>query len=226
VERSIDLDTSQPRLKSSSSRSSKSQLLSESEDKEKCKGENKKSEHIKRSNLKTFKSLKVSATQSRLSNSKTVKNTSENSIAKTKQTGNSNQLLRSLRSRSAVETVSAASVSFKTVPTSVVDNIVVPKKRARYEYLQAGRETTISNERTGSGCKAPNLGARLARSGRDAPEQQQQQDIASNSTSSLQQTGHPPQNLLRRSSRGKGSSFSESKTGSCVSIFNIFFKFF
>lgn len=106
---------------------------------------------------------------------------------------------------------------------------VVPKKRQKVGDQHP--------DGTGSSHKAPNLGARLARSsgGREPQhhhhhQQQQQQhhqyhfgsghigSASSSSSSSHNSTtqGHLPSGLLRRSSRGKGSHQSAT-TGSCVS---------
>ncbi|XP_055539751.1 E3 ubiquitin-protein ligase TRIP12 [Wyeomyia smithii] len=104
----------------------------------------------------------------------------------------------------------------------VVSSATVPKKRQK-----VGDQHPDS---TGSSHKAPNLGARLARSsgGREPHHQQQQHHSGSHlgsassgssgggsgHTSSIQ--GHLPSGLLRRSSRGK-SSHQSATTGSCVS---------
>ncbi|XP_062558407.1 E3 ubiquitin-protein ligase TRIP12 [Armigeres subalbatus] len=98
---------------------------------------------------------------------------------------------------------------------------VVPKKRQKVgDQLPDG---------TGSSHKAPNLGARLARSsgGREPQQHQHHQHqqyhfssghigSASSSSSSQNTQGHLPSGLLRRSSRGK-SSHQSATTGSCVS---------
>lgn len=132
---------------------------------------------------------------------------------------NKSSSVRNLRSRSSVEPQTNLRRSTKAV--------AVPKKRQRVgEQHQEVTSAALTQaaESTGAGSKAPNLGARLSRnqSGRE-PATHTQQDTpthaASTSTQSQTQTtpGHPPQNLLRRSSRGKGAS-STSTTGSCVSF--------
>ena len=104
------------------------------------------------------------------------------------------------------------------VASTCSSSSVLPKKRQKVSEYQS---TSVSSECTSS--KTPNLGARLARnSGRepqliptDTPSQSS--TLAHQSQQTLTQPGHPPpQNLLRRSSRGKGAS-SSATTGSCVS---------
>ncbi|XP_058825436.1 E3 ubiquitin-protein ligase TRIP12 [Topomyia yanbarensis] len=102
----------------------------------------------------------------------------------------------------------------------VVTAAVVPKKRQK-----VGDQHPDSS---GSSHKAPNLGARLARSsgGREPHNHHQQHhsgshlgsaSSGSSSSGSHNSTqGHLPSGLLRRSSRGKGSHQSAT-TGSCVS---------
>ncbi|XP_055587415.1 E3 ubiquitin-protein ligase TRIP12 [Uranotaenia lowii] len=114
--------------------------------------------------------------------------------------------------------------SASSQPVVVFSSTTVPKKRQKVgdQHLDS----------TGSSHKAPNLGARLARSsgGREPHHHQQQQQQQhqlyhsgsssgghfGGSSSSHSTQGHLPSSLLRRSSRGKGSHQSAT-TGSCVS---------
>lgn len=132
---------------------------------------------------------------------------------------------RTLRSHIAIADQPTTSNLRRKASSSSPVSSVIPKKRQRvfetsHQQPSVSRSGAAQTESTGSGVKALNLGARLARnqSGRE-PLQTQPEDTsnASNNTS-FQQTGHPPQNLLRRSSRSKGAS-SSSTTGSCVSLF-------
>lgn len=103
---------------------------------------------------------------------------------------------------------------------STVASATVPKKRQK-----VGDQHPDS---TGTSHKAPNLGARLARSsgGREPHHHHQQQQQQYHSGSHLgsgssgsgnhSTQGHLPSGLLRRSSRGKGS-YQSATTGSCVS---------
>lgn len=105
-----------------------------------------------------------------------------------------------------------------SVASTCSSSSVLPKKRQKISEYQS---TSVNSECTSS--KTPNLGARLARnSGREPqliPTDTPSQSFTSahQSQQTLTQPGHPPpQNLLRRSSRGKGAS-SSATTGSCVS---------
>uniref|UniRef100_A0A1Q3F208 E3 ubiquitin-protein ligase n=1 Tax=Culex tarsalis TaxID=7177 RepID=A0A1Q3F208_CULTA len=96
----------------------------------------------------------------------------------------------------------------------------VPKKRQKVGDQHQQPDGTAGSH------KAPNLGARLARSsgGREQPHQQQQQQQHHfgaggghlSSGAGVVSQGHLPSGLLRRSSRGK-SSHQSGTTGSCVS---------
>jgi hypothetical protein len=105
---------------------------------------------------------------------------------------------------------------------TLAHNTVVPKKRQRISdnINRKNIDNTGASGKVTANTKALNLGARLAR-GREP--QFVNQDLIQPSTSSNQQSGHPPvlsqQNLLRRSSRGKSST-----TGSCVSSYLLFFQ--
>ncbi|EDS38382.1 thyroid hormone receptor interactor 12 [Culex quinquefasciatus] len=94
----------------------------------------------------------------------------------------------------------------------------VPKKRQKVGDQHQQPDGTAGSH------KAPNLGARLARSsGGREPHQQQQHHfgaggghLSSSAAAAGGSQGHLPSGLLRRSSRGKGSHQSGT-TGSCVS---------
>lgn len=150
--------------------------------------------------------VKKSKTQSRLSRSSSSK--LNKSSVNNKETSSTRQL-RSSQNRKV----------------SPVPALSVPKKRQRFgeasvlsttqssssSYSVASGSTNYEG-RTGSNNKTvPNLGTKLAKnySGREP------QPFNSANTN---QHPQPPQNLLRRSSRGKGVTSSSSTTGSCVSI--------
>lgn len=128
----------------------------------------------------------------------------------------------------------------------------VPRKRQRIgEATSSSASSSFSgaagasgsqhvDRRTGSSSKAtPNLGTKLAKSysSRESPQHpyssvnssqnQQESDLTTNRSLSTLSQGHPQpqQNLLRRSSRGKGVTSSSSTTGSCVSFYNGFLAF-
>lgn len=230
--------------KRKSSRASRSQLLSDTDnedDSQEEQADNEQSESVDTSD-KNNSSKKTIAKPLRSVRGAGGRKTSEKPIINNKKTDNSannsvnsdkNQSQtssRTLRSRVPVEQSSAAiSLRRKQVTsTSAAATSVIPKKRQRIgeqdHQLSVSGSGSTNPESTGSGSKAPNLGARLARNqgGREPHNslaQQQQDTPAHASTSTQQQTGHPPQNLLRRSSRGKGAS-SSSTTGSCVSFYD------
>lgn len=216
------------------SRASRSQLLSDSdieddsqEDQANIKQSVESSDN--KSSLKTIsKSLRSprasgsnSSKRSDKSNNKKSADKSDNSVNRQKE-GTS----RTLRSRIAVDQPSTA-LSFRSNPVSPS---VIPKKRQRISDQTRQKsvpESSPTNPENTSVGKAPNLGARLARNhgGREPqiPTQQSQIDNTAQGSSSSQQiqTGHPPYNLLRRSSRGKGST-SLLTTGSCVCTFCVY----
>lgn len=222
VERGVDLETTSKNLSlRKTSRVSRSQLISESENEE----EESQEESVEKSSKKTksLRTLRVagSSRQSeKPNNKKTVENSSKSVNSNKSQSLSS---LRTLRSRTAVDQPSTSSNHRKQASSTPTG--AIPKKRQRTS--EQGQEPSVSAsgsanpESTGSGGQAPNLGARLARnhSGREQQHTIDQQEDASAhaEVSSQQQTGDPPQNLLRRSSRGKGAS-SSSTTGSCVSF--------
>lgn len=241
VERSVDLETSSKNLslgqKRKSLRASRSQLISDSDNEEDSQEEQLDNvESVDKSdknysnqtiNTKSTRSLRGAGVSSSKKISEKLNNPSNkkttNSSASTSVNSETNQPLRSLRSRASFDQQSTAPTNSRRKPSSTS---VIPKKRLRIG--EQGHQSSVSGgvstnpESTGSGSKAPNLGARLARNqgGREPHNTaQQQQDTSSLATASTstQQPGHPPQNLLRRSSRGKGAS-SSSTTGSCVSI--------
>lgn len=150
--------------------------------------------------------IKKSKTQARLSRSSSSK--LNKSSVNNKETSSTRQLRSSQNRRVSPEPASS-----------------VPKKRQRFgeaSVLSTPQSSSSSHSavngstnnegRTGSSNKTvPNLGTKLAKnySGREP----QPFNSVNNS-----QNPQPPQNLLRRSSRGKGVTTSSSTTGSCVSL--------
>lgn len=236
VERGVEIETSSRNIslgqKRKLSRASKSQLLSDSDiedDSQEEQSHNVQSGEKSDKNISRKKTIAKSlrsvrgagGSGSRKSSEKSNNKKSDNSTNSVN-SDNKNQQVptasRTLRSRTTVveQSQSIVATNLRRKPASVSTS-VIPKKRHR---IQCKTSASTNPESTGSG--VPNLGARLARNqgGREPhnPSAQQHQDTSAHaSTSTQQQTGHPPQNLLRRSSRGKGAS-SSSTTGSCVSL--------
>lgn len=166
-------------------------------------------------------SLKVSASKKYINidnNSAIDKTTTQQSIASRRLRSRPVKNLTS-EQRHRITNIIHKKQTADLVASTCSSSSVLPKKRQKISEFQS---TSVNSECTSS--KTPNLGARLARnSGRepqliptDTPSQSS--TTAHQSQQTLTQPGHPPpQNLLRRSSRGKGAS-SSATTGSCVSI--------
>lgn len=223
VERSVELDTSTKSVsagqKRKTSRASRSQLLSDSEiddDSQEEQADNEQSVDKSDKNTSSKKTIVKSARTSRGaggSSSRKVTDKSNNNSKKSLDNF-ANSSVNSDRNQAT----SSRTLRSRTQPSSTTGALssVIPKKRQRYQSSTSGSGLT-NPESTGSGSKAPNLGARLARNqgGQEPHNTAAQQPQTQDTASTQQQTGHPPQNLLRRSSR-KGAS-SSSTTGSCVS---------
>lgn len=222
------------------SRASRSQLISDSDIGDESQEESVVDKSVDKNNSSKKTIVKSRGASSRKSAEKS--NSKKKSVDNSAQGGvNSDKNLaqassRTLRSRAPVDQPSTSSIPRRKAPSTSAASSVVPKKRRvgeqSHQTTSVSRSGLTNPESTGSGSKAPNLGARLARnqSGREpqntsAGNQQQQEDFSAHASASTsaQQSGHPPQNLLRRSSRGKGAS-SSSTTGSCVSFSLISFQ--
>lgn len=222
VERSVDIDSSGKSLsgqKRKTSRASRSQLLSDSEieedDSQEEQADNGKSTVADKnsSNKKTVAKPVRSVRGAGGSGSKKISETKSNN--KPSATDNSSVNSENNQSQSTSRNLRSRSALTSSATTAIPNKRQRVGEQSHQASVSAGGST--NPESTGSGSKAPNLGARLSRNqgGREAQYTSAQQQPDTSSTQ--QQTGHPPQNLLRRSSRSKGAS-SSSTTGSCVSF--------
>lgn len=223
VERGLDIDiskNSQLGQKRKSLQASKSQIQSDSDiedDSQEEQAHNDKSDK-KNSNKKTI--LKPIRSVGGVGVNSSRKNSEKSNNNKSDSSGNisisidKKQLLatsRTLRSKTVAVEQSASNLRRKPKSLSASTRVIPKKKRIQTE------ESGLKNIESSS----PNLGAQLARNqgGREPRNTSAQLEgaLGNASTSTQQLTGHPPRNLLRRSSRGKGAS-SSSTTGSCVSL--------